>query len=936
MKTNAVRQLLQCGQSVWMDSLSRQMLKTGTLKRAIANDGVRGVTSNPDIFEKAITGSTLYDARIAALSRAGRNCVEIYEELAIEDIKNGADLLRPVFDTSQGADGFISLEVSPYLAFDAQGTLLEARRLWAAVNRPNLLVKVPATKPCIPVIRQLLTDGINVNITLLFSLERYAEVMEAYIAALEARATARKPLSVASVASFFLSRIDTLVDQLLGNRITPQGQETAAGSLFGKAATACARVAYQDFRTTFGSTRFKKLVAKGARVQRLLLASTGTKNPLYPDTKYIGPLVGPDTINTMPLLSLQAWLDHGEAVCNRIEEGVDDARKTLAALSKLGIDAETVASQIQEEGVTKFAQPFDKLLASVSAKRSAALGFANTQTEALGTLAKTVEGVVRAASEARYGPRLWNKDTTLWTTDAAVADSITKRLGWLTSPAAMLACSRELTEFAAEIKKARFKHAVLLGMGGSSLCPEVCATTFGSSRGYPELIVLDSTSPEAVLAVEKAIDLKRTLFIPASKSGSTIETNCFFSYFYRRLEDSGIADPGRQFVAITDPGSSLESLSKECGFRRTFVNPPDIGGRYSALSYFGLVPMAMIGMNVEKLLRRAVLFAADAPYLVSIEADPSVRLGCIIGELAKQGRDKLTFVLSPALSSLAFWIEQLLAESTGKNGIGILPVEGERLRSAAQYGQDRTFVSISLVHEQVAAAEKLDALQRAGAPVIRIVVKDIYDLGAEFLRWEIAAAISGAVLGINPFDEPNVSESKGNTARLLEQFRKSGKLAGPSRHAFSVEVSEAASVITGKRPADLTRLVESAGPGDYVAILAFVPPSARNSKLLNEIRNQVQKHTKAATTVGFGPRYLHSTGQLHKGGPDSGIFILLSSDSPKDVPIQGTGYSFNTLLNAQAAGDFIALGSHGRRAVQIYLGHDIEAGLKKVAQLLRK
>jgi glucose-6-phosphate isomerase len=533
------------------------------------------------------------------------------------------------------------------------------------------------------------------------------------------------------------------------------------------------------------------------------------------------------------------------------------------------------------------------------------------------------------------------EDAALWTQDPKVASTIENRLGWLRSARMMQTATGELKRFAKETCKAGFKHVVLLGMGGSSLCPEVCARTFGSRNRFPELIVLDNTSPDAVKAVEKQIDLKSTLFIPASKSGTTIETNSFYKYFKGRLASAGVKKPGARFIAITDPGSPLVELARKDKFRRLFENPADIGGRFSALSFFGLVPMALLGIDVEELLKRSVAFTQDGGDIVPVQANQPVRLGAALATWAKAGRDKVTFSLSPRLASFGDWVEQLVAESTGKQGVGILPVVGERTALPSAYGKDRVFVSIRLANEKDDES-RLEALEKAGAPVVRIVLGSAVDLGAEFLRWEIATATMGALLGINPFDEPNVSESKQNSSAILNQFAEQRKLPVPAANlidgGLAITFSGAAKRAIGSkisRARDALRvLAASATEGEYVALLAFLHATKRVETRLANIRAALRNSTHRATTLGYGPRYLHSTGQFHKGGPNSGIFFMFTADPAADMEIPGEPYSFAVLARAQALGDFRSLDSHGRRAVLIHLGSDVEAGLKRFAALL--
>lgn len=921
-EANPLQQLLEHGQSFWMDTISREMIQDGTVKRMIREDGLRGVTSNPDIFQKAISGSNLYDAQIKKLSLAGKNAGEIYEGLAVEDIRKGADVLRPVYNESKGVDGYISLEVSPYLAFDTEGTIEEGRRLWNAVNRPNVMIKVPATPEGIPAIRSLIADGINVNVTLIFSRSAYRDVMEAYIKGLEDLRKAGKPVrNVASVASFFISRIDVLVDALLSSRVDQKSH-----SLLGQIALASGRLAYQDFKQVFAGKRWANLKKAGARVQRPLWASTSSKNPLYDELVYVAPLIGRDTVNTMPMATINAWRARGEVVADTVEQNVAYEKQLLRDLESVGIDLEQVTWQLVEEGVQKFNAPFDKLLSSISAKRLAHIGFENNQSESLGEYDKTVQSVLKSMSEARFGRRLAAKDPSLFTEDRNQYKAISNRLGWVDVPAKMQEQVKNLKKLVDSARKEKIRHVVLLGMGGSSLCPEVCAKVFGSKAGYPELVVLDTTSPAAIRLATRNIDVTKSWFIVASKSGGTVETMSLYRYFNGELENAGVANTGAHFIAITDPQTDLQRLAKREKFRAVFENPADIGGRYSALSYFGLVPMALSGIDIEKLLRRTVAFAADLGVLVQAGADPSVRLGAVMGELAKAGRDKLTLVTSNELAPLGTWIEQLVAESTGKLGKGILPVVGEKPAAVKKYGNDRLFVGLSYNFDK-SVEDRLDTLERAGHPVVRIRVNDLYDLGAEFYRWEVATAVAGALLKINPFDEPNVSEAKANTNALLDQFRKKGELPAPStafkEKAVHVALSDAVNKKTRSAKsvkAAIRAAVGQSAPDDYIAILAFVSPTDANRRVLDRAAAALRDATGLPATVGIGPRYLHSTGQLHKGGANNGIFIVVVDDTSQDVRIPGSDYTFGTLVRAQGIGDFQTLDAHGRRALLIDIG----------------
>jgi glucose-6-phosphate isomerase len=511
--------------------------------------------------------------------------------------------------------------------------------------------------------------------------------------------------------------------------------------------------------------------------------------------------------------------------------------------------------------------------------------------------------------------RLWARDTTLWKSDPAVGEKIRHRLGWLDAPRNMRNQAARIQHFAALVKEARFSHALLLGMGGSSLCPEVCRNVYGVAPGYPDLRVIDTTDPAAIARFTRSVDLEHTLFINASKSGTTLESASLAAYFWDKRPH------GDQFIAITDPGTVLDKEGELKKFRQVFRNAADIGGRYAALSFFGLVPAALLGVDIGELLARA-----EEAVCANQPGSPpggmnGVALGATLGGLASQGRNKLTFVMSPKIADFGNWVEQLVAESTGKEGKGIVPVAGEPLGAPEVYGDDRTFVAMGLEGDRIDGLDaKRAALERAGHPFLMLVLKDTLDLGAEFFRWEVATAMAGAVLNINPFDELNVTESKENTARLLKAHQSEGRLPE----------------VAPSKPADLPSFLQQGCVGDYIAILAFIERRAETIEQLGRIQHALRDSTRLATTVGFGPRYLHSTGQLHKGGPNTGLFILLTADDVEDVPIPGRPYSFGTLKRAQALGDLEALRNHGRRVIHLHLGKDLAAGLEELERVVTR
>ncbi|HWT23092.1 MAG TPA: bifunctional transaldolase/phosoglucose isomerase [Solirubrobacteraceae bacterium] len=885
--------LTAAGTSVWLDQIRRGMIESGELERMVVEESLRGVTSNPAIFEKAILGSPDYDDDLAAAAREGLSAREVYRRLAIKDVQLAADVLRPVYDESGGTDGFVSLEVAPRLAHDTEGTLEQARMYWGLVERPNVMIKIPATDAGLPAIEQALYEGLHVNVTLLFAVSAYERVMEAFIRAMERRHEEGLPLDRHSVASFFVSRVDTEVDKRL--------DKLGRTDLQGRAGLANARAAYRAFRRIFGGERFAALREAGCPVQRPLWASTGVKNPLYPETMYVYGLVAPDTVNTMPLPTLQAAAHQGEVTGATADE---DPAADLEALAAAGVDLDDVTDQLLREGIEAFMVPMNKLLSGIESKREMIVTDrpATFDADLPPELEQPVADRVRQAREEDVVHRLWRRDGTLWA--PAGTPELEDRLGWLTIAEKSLEDLPEIKDFARELREEGFTDVVLLGMGGSSLAPEVFRRSSPPSEGALRLHVLDSTEPVQVKAVADAVDPAATLFIVSTKSGGTIEPNALLAYF------RGLQPDPRHFVAITDPGTSMAELAEREGFRRTFLSDPEIGGRYSALSPFGIVPATLAGVDTEAVLEgaRVAMENCESP-----AGNIGLWLGAALGEMALRGRDKLTFVVDPPISSFGLWAEQLVAESTGKQGRGILPIADEPLADASAYGDDRVFVHLRDADGPDGGHEEaMRALARAGHPTISLTSRGVGDLGRIFFTAEFATAVAGWALGINPFDQPNVQEAKDNTNRVLDE--------GP--------------------PADLPEgspdeLLAALSAPAYVAIMGYLPYDDAIDEAVNRLRAAVLERDGVATTWGYGPRFLHSTGQFHKGGPPTGRFLQLVSDAQDDLPVPGQSYSFRTLIDAQADGDLQTLREHGLPAVRVRLGAgDLAGAIARVQEQL--
>lgn len=917
---NPIRKIHEQGQSLWYDNIRRGLIDSGELATLIA-EGITGITSNPTIFEKAIDGSKDYDRAIRHLAPQNLTVDQLYDALVIDDIGRGADLLRPVYDTTHGADGYISIEVPPTLAEDTQATIDEAHRLFTALSRPNIMIKVPATREGIPAIRQLISDGLNVNVTLIFSLTAYSDVIEAYLSGLEERVQRGLPIDrIASVASFFVSRVDTLVDRLIDEKNLPK-------DLKGQAAIANAKLAYQLFVQKFGAERFAKLKEKGAMVQRPLWASTSTKNPDYPDLLYVESLIGPDTVDTLPPATVDAIMDHGKAA-RTIDSDVDAAQRILDKLESHHISMSEVTAQLLQEGVKSFHQSFVTLRESLEKKNhphDITMGHF-----VLGQYQQGYQGTLDALDRDRAVPRLQEHDATLWSEEEAHQKIITHALGWMDVATQVLEDVPNLQRFFNEAVLDGFTDAVILGMGGSSLVSDVLIHSF--SKGTPglNLHVLDTTNASAIETLKNHLPLDHTLFIVASKSGTTTEPNAFYHYFWAVLSAKGI-DPASHFIAITDPDTLMHREAEKKGFRHIFLNPADIGGRYSALSWFGMVPATLYGLNVGSLLRHAEAMANASTEPTSAE-NPGVLLGAALGALAKAGRDKVTLVMPNEISHLGDWLEQLLAESTGKLGTGLIPIAHEPAYAPNSYSSDRVFVIYQWKDQ--APLLGVDALKNAGHPVITYTIQDPYQIAEEFYRWEIATAIAGAVLHIDAFDQPNVQESKDNTKEILSQLD-GGHLPKESLNTSGHLQWTASSQIQAQSlPEALKQLLKLSTTSTYVAVMAYLNPSPELDSVLHAMRQRITEAVGAPTTLGYGPRFLHSTGQLHKGGPASGLFIQLVASTGPQLIVPGDGYDFMTLMHAQALGDFKSLVSHGRTVIRILVPEDQVGAVQDITSLV--
>lgn len=912
---SAIDKLHQLGQSIWYDNIERRLLKNGEMEKMIIDGEIRGVTSNPSIFQNAIAKSTDYDSAIQPLAWSDWDAEEIFFQLAIEDIREACDLFLPLYKESDGSDGYVSLEVNPKLAYDTDGTTKQVKELWERVNRKNLMVKIPATKEGLPAIRKSIATGINVNVTLIFSVERYEEVIDAYLSGLEERISKNLPVEkIASVASFFVSRVDSKVDGLLEDLlINREIDSTTYQSLKGKAAIANSRLAYELYEREVHSERFKKLIEKKAKMQRPLWASTSTKNPDYRDVVYVEELIAENTVNTVPPKTLDAFRDHGDSVV-RIKDDLENARQLFPALERVGILISDVTQALEDEGVSAFEKAFVSLLATIKERKD------NFQRK-ISSLTDVVSRSVQKLDEIHLISRLYEKDPTIWTKKPDEFEEIQKRLGWLDAPYFAREYIVEINNFRDEIIREGYTHAVLLGMGGSSLATEVFSLSFRGVVDGLSLKVLDSTDPRQVISTENEIPLEKTLFIVASKSGGTSEVQALMKYFYRKTKTLLGNRVGNHFIAITDPDTILEKQAKDLGFRKVFYADPTVGGRFSALTKFGLIPAALIGVDLDSFIQNSLEFSTQCRPGVPAARNPGLVLGVILAEAAIMGKDKLTIVAEEPFRSFGSWLEQLIAESTGKEGKGIVPIDVEPFVDSKHYSQDRLIVYLKNdgIFENI-----IEEYSNNNLPIITFDLRDPYDLGSEFFRWELATAVACSLLGVNAFNQSDVQDNKNRTKQKIEEFIKTGAFSFEDpiidNERFSVYSHNLNKNDHHKELKEIIKSFLSQGsPNDFVAINAYLPRNKKVEAELQEFRKYVLSETNLATTLGFGPRFLHSTGQLHKGGPDSELIIQIVDSPEIGIDIPEMKITFRDLLYAQGVGDYEALAHRNRRIIRIQL-----------------
>ena len=912
---NKSKELHQLRQSIWFDNIGRNLIKNGWLRDQIEKEVIFGLTSNPSIFKKAITNGTDYSMDIQSMSWAGLETKSIYERLVIEDIRDVSDLLYPTYEATKRVDGYVSLEVDPENANNSDLTIEEAKRLWKLVDRKNLMIKVPATPAGIPAIKELIASGININITLIFSVNRYLEVIDAYFSGLEERIKNNLPINqIHSVASLFVSRLDVKIESKVADIIqSGKVTENEVQPYLGKIAVLNALYAYEEFNDSRNSKRFKKIAEKGGNIQRPLWASTGTKNANYSDVLYVEELLLPDTVNTVPPHTLNAFLDHGKCDVVNYSTGKSEFRNLENKLKDIGVNFKEVWIELEAEGVAAFISAQEDLLEAIDNQY-------DFFQRSLGGLNAQIEKRMEVLESGGFPAKFFAHDAALWTEEISEVDEVLHRLGWIDAPISSRAIIDEAEDLLKGLIKDGFTHALVLGMGGSSLAPEVFSKVFKEGEKSREsalaLSILDSTDPIQIDEKTREIPIGKTLFIISSKSGTTAEVKALLAYFWKLVEEVNEKSPGEHFVAITDPGTPLEKLGLDKGFRRVFNADPNVGGRYSALTAFGIVPLVLAGIDGHQFLNAANRMRMKCSRSSPTEKNPGFALGTVITEAYFDDRDKVTILTDPVYNAFGSWLEQLIAESSGKSGKGILPIDREPIVPAVDYSNDRVFYYLRSSGELDGL---VDALVDLNHPVIVSYLDDKFDIAAEIYKWEIAIAAACSFIQVNPFNQPNVQESKLITRGMISAYKRNPILEEVNLLYSNSEYSVFGNMESEQTIKEIIEEFFTVNAGDYISINAFLPRIEAYENILQQLRNHFLSRYFVPVTLGFGPRFLHSTGQLHKGGKNNGLFLIISQDTPIDFEIPGEGMNFSVLEKAQALGDMQALEKNNRRVLRIHL-----------------
>ncbi len=951
MDENPLWRLRDHGQSVWLSYLRRRLLDGGDLQHLIEARALSGIESDLEFLCGALARGNEYGASLRRPMDEGVDVDTIGEHLLAEEARAAAEVLTPLYEQSSGREGFVSIDVVSGRPDDPQSTSAAIHRAVGLIEHPNIMFKVLATDSGFAVLEAMTAEGYHIHVGPLFSVPSVRQAVRAFAGGLRRRTEAGGAADVTSAISFGLAPLDIAVDDLLGDLIRDSAHDTSREeSLVGSIAVATAKVVCREQRELLQRELGSEVAAPSSPLQRIIWTNTATKNPRFGEFHYIEDLVGPDSGLSLSRSSLEAFHQRG-VVAATLGRSVDEATEILAELADVGIDLEDLGRRLEQRANDKLAAARDRFVSTVG-RACEALG-ANEPTASRVTLGGgrwwgAVEEIpaellpVEVLDDLEeLVPRLWCKDPSLWSDEPAEQELIYNRLGWIDLIEPMSFESLPAGRFASRMVDADIEDIVVLGMGGSSLCAEVFRDVFGIDNVW----VLASTIPRVVKRIAEHVDPARTLVVVSSKSGTTLETRVLADYFYfYALATPMLETAGERFVAVTDPGTPLEQAAHERDFQGLWLTPPDVGGRFSAFTHFGVLPMALMELDAGAILESAQRMAASCAAEVPVSLNPAALLGVALHEGFRTGRDKLTFLCDEGLAPFAAWAEQLVAESLGKDGVGLVPIVGEPAGDSGDYGDDRLFVGMELGPEPDARLQRLLDQLAPDHPVMRFHLDDRNEIGAELFRWQLGTAVAGALLEINPFDEPDVEASKQRTIEILDAAG-DASAAAPA----PVDVGDGWAVFADlERDAELAARHEGEGLAswlnahlgraavpDYVGLQIFLAADSETRDKLDDIRWILRERLGVATSLGWGPGYLHSTGQLHKGGPDIGVFLLATATDPEDLECPGFDYSFGRLARAQALGDLRALQERGRRVLHLHLD-DPDQGLDKLADALER
>ena len=942
---NPLHGLEQQGLSVWLQDLERSHIWTGALHTMVREDRLKGVLWTPAALERSIANTSDYSPALAALVSDGSDPNEAGERLMVEDVQWACDILTPLHFATEGLEGFCSVPLSPHLAHDPAETLEEASRLWDLVARDNLMLAVPATPAGLEALPELIAQGFNVHASHVFSLERFQEVQEGFWRGLEDLVrSGGDPSSVAAMTSVPLHLVDDYADAQIEDRAASADPATAdrLAAARGRVASAIAQLVLQAHTASLASERWTGLAAQGARPLRLVWCDVATGDDADPGSRYFEGFGLRDTTMVLPPALYQAVKD-GRAAPAPATPSADEARTVISQLNESGVNWSAAADELENIALQVDIDSGDRLVSAIQSTRMQLIADAQPSMDlSLGEHEAAVEARIDQLDGIGYVRRLWAGDGTLFDESVDGAELAEQSLGWLDVLSGFETYADHLLELRDKLETDQVESVVVLAMGEAGLAPNVFAQVFGQLDGSPELLVLDSTVPNQIRAVEDDITPEETLFLVSSKDGDTLEARAFEAYFLDQVKTPD------NFAVITDPDTDLDAAAIERDYVSVVHGDLSVADHFSALSPHGIVPVAAMGLDVEELFDRVQLMVGSCSYGVPARDNPGVILGAALGELAAHGRDKLTLFSTPGLAGFLPWLEHLIAETTGKNGRGIVPVVGESLATPDRYGNDRVFVFIALEDDeddaQSAMLDRIDALHEAGHPLLTFTLSDPRDLAQEMFRWQVAATTAAHVIGVNPFDQPDDESSESDAD---EGTPADGGSESPAQDSLAQERvadgdgivvysdrANAQALSASDLPSALRAHLDRLQPGQYFALTAFVEPTDANAAALEQIRNAVRDRYRVATTVGFGPQCSYATGQLHRSGPDTGLYMQVTCDDAEDIPVPELDYTFGELKAAQQDADFDAMSKRERRQIRVHLGADAEAGLGRLAGLL--